>query len=87
MSQNYFFQTSIAIVTTKLNCFNDCYLTLIMFSILITCFQYVELFCYLMANPLYTYILNIYDFEHILFYLPTPPLGQDMTQGQFLSGV
>ena len=24
----------------------------------------------------------------ILFtYLPTPPLGQDMTQGQFLSGV
>ena len=21
------------------------------------------------------------------FYLPTPPLGQDMTQGQFLSGV
>ena len=23
----------------------------------------------------------------ILSYLPTPPLGQDMTQGQFLSGV
>ena len=22
-----------------------------------------------------------------LYYLPTPPLGQDMTQGQFLSGV
>ena len=22
-----------------------------------------------------------------LSYLPTPPLGQDMTQGQFLSGV
>ena len=21
------------------------------------------------------------------YYLPTPPLGQDMTQGQFLSGV
>ena len=23
----------------------------------------------------------------IWYYLPTPPLGQDMTQGQFLSGV
>ena len=23
----------------------------------------------------------------VLSYLPTPPLGQDMTQGQFLSGV
>ena len=23
----------------------------------------------------------------IYTYLPTPPLGQDMTQGQFLSGV
>ena len=22
-----------------------------------------------------------------VYYLPTPPLGQDMTQGQFLSGV
>ena len=22
-----------------------------------------------------------------ILYLPTPPLGQDMTQGQFLSGV
>ena len=22
-----------------------------------------------------------------IYYLPTPPLGQDMTQGQFLSGV
>ena len=25
--------------------------------------------------------------SHALSYLPTPPLGQDMTQGQFLSGV
>ena len=24
---------------------------------------------------------------HSLSYLPTPPLGQDMAQGQFLSGV
>ena len=23
----------------------------------------------------------------IRYYLPTPPLGQDMTQGRFLSGV
>ena len=26
-------------------------------------------------------------FRLVLSYLPTPPLGQDMTQGQFLSGV
>ena len=25
--------------------------------------------------------------HYTLSYLPTPPLGQDMTQGQFLSGV
>ena len=25
--------------------------------------------------------------QYCLSYLPTPPLGQDMTQGQFLSGV
>ena len=25
--------------------------------------------------------------NHVWYYLPTPPLGQDMTQGQFLSGV
>ena len=31
---------------------------------------------YLMPNQFYTYI-----------YLPTPPLGQDMMQGLFLSGV
>ena len=24
---------------------------------------------------------------NVYIYLPTPPLGQDMTQGQFLSGV
>ena len=27
-----------------------------------------------------------YEFQG-RYYLPTPPLGQDMTQGQFLSGV
>ena len=27
------------------------------------------------------------DFFIAYTYLPTPPLGQDMTQGQFLSGV
>ena len=25
--------------------------------------------------------------DQSLYYLPPPPLGQDMTQGQFLSGV
>ena len=25
--------------------------------------------------------------QYLFSYLPTPPLGQDMTQGQFLSGV
>ena len=27
------------------------------------------------------------SFKNINLYLPNPPLGQDMTQGQFLSGV
>ena len=32
---------------------------------------------------------NQYDIfcNYYRYYLPTPPLGQDMTQGQFLSGV
>ena len=29
----------------------------------------------------------IYPQKKIIPYLPTPPLGQDMTQSQFLSGV
>ena len=34
------------------------------------------------------YILAAMDVSVIpWYYLPTPPLGQDMTQGQFLSGV
>ena len=38
--------------------------------------------------------INVFPIPHFnlnivmkLSYLPTPPLGQDMTQGQFLSGV
>ena len=27
------------------------------------------------------------NISYHIIYLPTPPLGQDMTQGQFLSGV
>ena len=30
---------------------------------------------------------NPLEVDVSLSYLPTPPLGQDMTQGQFLSGV
>ena len=30
---------------------------------------------------------DLNDFRDGRYYLPTPPLGQDMTQGQFLSGV
>ena len=30
---------------------------------------------------------DVCPYESLLSYLPTPPLGQDMTQGQFLSGV
>ena len=33
------------------------------------------------------YIIEVDEFLIMLSYLPTPPLGQDMTQGQFLSGV
>ena len=35
---------------------------------------------YSTANFLFFFLIN-------LSYLPTPPLGQDMTQGQFLNGV
>ena len=28
-----------------------------------------------------------YLYEEAIYIYPTPPLGQDMTQGQFLSGV
>ena len=34
----------------------------------------------------YFYFLG-FSFIILLSYLPTPPLGQDMTQGQFLSRV
>ena len=33
-----------------------------------------------------TSVLETHE-SRLIFYLPTPPLGQDMTQGQFLSGV
>ena len=32
-------------------------------------------------------LTDLKDEERPRCYLPTPPLGQDMTQGQFLSGV
>ena len=32
-------------------------------------------------------IINNLIIFFIILYLPTPPLGQDMTQGQFFSGV
>ena len=32
-------------------------------------------------------VLDVSLLNTALSYLPTPPLGQDMTQGQFLSGV
>ena len=46
-------------------------------------FKQFNLACYLFALT-----LNVKQFylTH-RYYLPTPPLGQDMTQGQFLSGV
>ena len=34
-----------------------------------------------------TYRKEIYQSYYSYSYLPTPPLGQDITQGQFLSGV
>ena len=40
--------------------------------------------------PVYTF-LETWNFPQVTlkngYYLPTPPLRQDMTQGQFLSGV
>ena len=42
---------------------------------------------YLMPKPLYTYILNIVILQTNFVDTIYQPLGQDMTQGQFLSGV
>ena len=33
------------------------------------------------------YFVGCFVMDMWWYYLPTPPLGQDMTQGQFLSGV
>ena len=35
----------------------------------------------------YVYVCDSVCWLVAWYYLPTPPLGQDMTQGQFLSGV
>ena len=43
-----------------------------------------------MCNGVFTivrYEQNKVNMNLDRYYLPTPPLGQDMTQGQFLSGV
>ena len=40
-----------------------------------------------LSPPPLSLSLYIYIYNHIYIYLPTPPLGQDMIQGQFLSGV
>ena len=39
-----------------------------------------------MLSSVLFHILKKYTITTI-YYLPTPPLGQDMTQGQLLSGV
>ena len=44
---------------------------------------YIYIYIYVCQNVLYSSNLYIY----IYIYLPNPPLGQDMTQGQLLSGV
>ena len=43
-------------------------------------------------NQTKSYLIYMYEENLVLtkpqwYYLPTPPLGQDMTQGQFLRGV
>ena len=35
----------------------------------------------------YSVTNHIYIYIYVYIYTPTPPLGQDMTQGQFLSEV
>ena len=44
---------------------------------------------FIKLHPLFTgsCIVNMPKKIVTLSYLPTPPIGQDMTQGQFLSGV
>ena len=43
--------------------------------------------CKLMKSDLFKMLPAIFSWTNNISYLPTPPLGQDMTQGQFLCGV
>ena len=55
--------------------FHFCFLSVV---IVLLIFMFSEMF------PVALISFSLFFF---LSYLPTPPLGQDMTQGQFLSGV
>ena len=46
----------------------------------LNCF-YIKLIIYIKMD------LALNNLQRLISYLPTPPLGQDMTQGQILSGV
>ena len=48
------------------------------------CYLTLSKYCWCEKNKIF-FCITLLDLER--YYLPTPPLGQDMTQGQFLSGV
>ena len=47
----------------------------------------IDRFTAMLAKSRYLLVKCVSQSEEPLSYLPTPPLRQDMTQGQFLSGV
>ena len=54
--------------------------------------QRIQRFLSILASSKYfSLFVAFFDFHSVayyqFYYLPTPPLGQDMTQGQFLGGV
>ena len=52
----------------------------------VTIYRYIYIY-YMVVYVTLGFMLYAFIRQNERYYLPTPPLGQDMTQGQFLSGV
>ena len=65
-------------LTTKVNVIAQIEFELALFDVAV-----LHVCCHAVETQTRYYITQ----KELISYLPTPPLGQDMTQGQFLSGV
>ena len=67
--------------TTERLHFRRCHLLWNIWTSFLFCFFFLTKFLHLLVFTRWNYFIDHYP------YLPTPPLGQDMTQGKLLSGV